>query len=191
MKLYKRINKRLEEIYDEFKKDKLDLTGWSLMQKIKEEANFEESLENFLIYRLFEIALNKKEIINIPNLIKLLIVSKNKKEKISIEIEGETKDYQELYRGVYLKKGALTQILKNLKLVETLDFFIKFIILEDEKINPKYYVGEKLTEKYSKDKKEFINYIINTFEKEYGRKKLKEKGRILKMKYAQDKILNN
>ena len=69
------------------------------MQKIKEEANFEESLENFLIYKLFEIALDKKEIINMPNLIKLLIISQDKKEKISIEIEGETKDYQELYRG--------------------------------------------------------------------------------------------
>ncbi len=182
MKIYTQINNKLGEIYDEFKKDKQDLTGWSLMQKIKEEANFEESLENLLTYKLFEIALSKKEIINIPNLIKLLIASKNKKEKVSIEIEGETKDYQELYRGVYLKKGALTQILETLRLTETLDFFIKFVILDDEEINPNYYVGEKLIKEYGKDKKELIEKIIKTFEREYEKKKLRKIGRIIKIK---------
>jgi hypothetical protein len=180
MRIYEQMDIKLTGIYERLKKDKEDLTGWSSLQEIKKESNLDEALTNFLTVRLFEIAWNKREIINLPKMMEFLLSSPYKKEKVSIEREGNLKEYKEVYRGVYLKRGIITKLFEKLNLTKTLDFFIKIIILEDKEINPKHYVGDKLIKSYLEDKDKVLNNFLKIFEEEYNKKKIVKKGKIIK-----------
>ena len=82
MAILKEIDKKLEKIYEKYKKDKRDITGWDFLNNLKKEAYLHEFLTSFFIYRIFEIISKKGEIINNPRAIKELIQCCYHSEKI-------------------------------------------------------------------------------------------------------------
>jgi hypothetical protein len=169
MKISQQIDKRLEEIYEKFRKDAKDLTGWDLTQELKKESEGNNFLSSYLNYRIFEIAWTKKEIITAFNLLKNLIISPWREDQILIEVGEDKTGLEEIFEGIYLKKGISLKVLDKLKLKETKNFLINFLMLKNNEINPKIYLGEKMIQQYKENGEEsFFSKLIKIFEEEYS-----------------------
>lgn len=192
MKIQEKIDRRLKKIYEEFRKDTGDKTGWSLMQKLKKEAGSEEGLIQCFIYEIFKVAYKKGEVINIFNLLANLIIYPYHKESYldypsPYHKEGyldyplkKDKNIKEVFPRLFLEKGVLSNILESLQLEETQKAFYYYLIVKDEEINEKDYLSE---EQISEFKKESIyeTRVLDIFSKEYKNKKLDKEDRIIKI----------
>lgn len=178
MKIRENIDSRLEEIYKEFKQDKEDLTAWSVEKKIKKEADFEEVLIEYLIYRLMRIAFNQKEII-VPLLQKFLIYNYFE-EKISFKNES---DSIEIFPKVYLIKGIKTKIFERIGFKKTLNAYYNYLLCNEEEINEKNYLSENQINQFcnwEKASEKIIAIFKEELEEKFG-KNFHERPRIIKI----------
>ena len=180
MKLYKQIDKRLKEIYEEFKEDRGDLTGWGLIQKLKEEADFDEELINFFIYRIYKLSYKKKEIINIFSLLaELLSYPHNEEERIRVGGKNRNEEI-EFSPKLFFKKGIKTKVLETLELDKTLKVYYHYLICREEELVEKQYLNKDQIKK-CRYWDSAIEEILSIFKAEW-KKKYSNPSRIIKVR---------
>jgi len=175
------INEKLEKIYEKFREDKGDKTGWSLIQSLKQEANYEEGLIQYFIYSIFKIAYQKGEIINIFSLITELISYPYHKESY-LDYPSHSKnkrDVKEVFPRLFMKEDVLIKVLGLLQLKETQRVIHYYFIIKNEEIDEENYLSKK---QISEFKKEGIDEtrVLDVFREEYKQKKLDKKPKIIR-----------
>ena len=179
MELYKQIDKSLKKIYEEFKKDKSDLTGWGLMKRLKKEANFEEELINFFIYRIYKLSYKKREIINVFSYLAELI-SYPYNEEEWIRVKGKNPDEEiEFSPKLFFKKGIKTKILEALELDKTLKAYYHYLICREEELNEKKHLNKNQIKK-CRYWDSAIGEILDIFKDEW-KKKYPNPSKIIKL----------
>lgn len=150
MKLQEQIDERLMEIYKEFKDDRGDLTGWSLNQKLKEEAKNNEGLFDYFNYRIQKIAYENNEIISCI-LFNFLLYPFFEEEYIlnPSKIKSEDKDFIEFLPRVFFKKGIKTKVLEALGLNKTLKAYYYYLLCIEKEIGEKNYLKNEEISKFS------------------------------------------
>ncbi len=175
--LLSQIDKKLLEIYENQRENEKDRTGWEYIQELKKEADNNLFLFSFFVYRSFELVFEKKkELINLPHMIKELLRTFYHYEHFIPKAAGSsTEDEIELFPGIIFAKGITYKILEHLKLEETKVSFSYYLMIWEEEINEKKYLSEDQIRRFKS-----IERIIEVFLDEYN-KKLKNKPRIIKI----------
>ena len=178
MAIQKHIDKKLEEIYEEFKKDTGDKTGWSLNQKLKKEAVFNEELINYFFYRIMKISYEDKKIISF--LLSEFLSYPYNEEKWILSGEAKSENEIEIFPKIIFKKGIKTKVLESLGLDETLKTFYYHLVSKEEEINDFRYLTKEQAEKYRYW--DFaIKEVLEVFSKEM-KEKFPNSSRIIEIK---------
>ena len=159
MILKKEIEKRLLQIYEEFKEDEEDLTAWTFERKLHLEANGDESLIRYFKYLIVIIAFEFNEIIT-PFLSEFLTYPAFD-EHYCPTCSNYPEGYNP-YPEVYFEKGIKTKLLEKLDLNLTLKEYYKYLTYISEELNHTNYLSNEDIEIYSNFDKA-MDKILDTF----------------------------
>jgi len=188
MRIYKEINEKLEKIYNDFKKDEKDLTGWDLCETIHKESGYDYGFLMAKMFKeLYKLNFKNKEII---------ISSRPLKEFIKLngvyfdeEYLLGTKESPEELKNIILynpknkiKRGIMINVLEKIGLGKTLKVFCEYIILMEEEINFERKISRKKLGEFKSFKNPY-ELVLKTFQEEIGEKDFhKNQKRIFKFK---------
>lgn len=183
--LQKQIDNKLKKIYEKYKEDKEDLTGWSFERKLKEEADSNEDLFDYFCCRVMKIAYNMGEI---PLLfLSDLILYPHFEERHIIhpsEMELKNKTLLEFLPKIFFKRGIKTKVLEAIGFNKTIKAYYSYLLCIQEEFDGKSYLEEKEISKFS-NWESASNELANILREELGQKFGEEFGnrpRIFKFK---------
>lgn len=179
MRIKEQVDEKLERIYEEFKEDGGDLTGWTLLQNLKKESNSEEGLLEYFIYTLFKIAYKKREVINVFNLLTNFISYPYHKESYLNYPGKKNSSVKEIFPKLFFKRDILTKILELLQLKETLTAFYYSLIVKEEEINEKNYLSKKQISEF-RGFEISQTRVLDIFRNEYKKNRLNKRPKIIK-----------
>lgn len=183
MRIYKEINEKLEKIYNDFKKDKDDLTGWTFKQILRQESGYGDLLRGGFIEIIFTIAYKESEI-PLPLLSGLVYYGciSNQEPDESPEEEVERISF---FQGFSCNKTIIVKVLEKLNLKKTLNDFFTFLLCREEEVNLKMHLSDKQIERFNQIDSKAINEILKTLNNELNEKfgeEFEKKPRIFKFK---------
>lgn len=187
MKIAETIDKKAKEIFENFEKDKEDLTGWSLRQAIREESRNNKKLGDFILYKVYQNGYEKNKTIPLflSHLIEYMISSRNMGEsKIKFLNEGsEMSEFIEIFPKIGIEKDILIKILRSLGLDKTIKSYGTFFMVRENEMNQNHYFSEEQVKRFKKSDEEVIDEILDIFHEE-----CREKGIDLQKRTV---LLNN
>jgi len=161
------IHKKIEELFNKFRVSSMSAT--ELIENLRGESNGSSILFYLLLEQLLIFSFSKKYIILSKGLLKHYLKSEYKESPDYIYIGGNTEEEDEnvikTAHGIVIKKGIFIKIIEKLNLKESLNAYVKFLIINEEEINEKHYLSETEIKKYSD-----INYIVEVMYKEFDKK---------------------
>ncbi len=186
MAIFLDINIRIEKIYEEFKKDAEDKTGWSLMQKLRKESGQDNRLKGFLLYQLYKISYEQNETIPLllQDFIGYVMSSKDPDEKEVVRVGSklDLKNAVEIFPGIACRRDLLINLLEKLKLDKTLKTYCTFSLMKEEELRHSNYFSESQMKKFNGPDKEAVDFVLDVFNKECKEKGIILKKRIIKLK---------
>lgn len=160
-------DKRIIGLFNKFKDSAM--TPTELVESLRKEADRSTFLFSFLLERLLVIVFSRGYIILSKGMLKNYLSSDCKEFSDYIYIGGTADDEDEniikAAHGIVIKKGMFIRIIQKLNLNETLNAYIKFLLIHEEEINESLYLSKKEIKKYSN-----INSVIETLYKEFDKK---------------------
>lgn len=146
-----------------------------LREMLKKEAKFPH-FYFFLVNRLFELALERKLVINSHQLIKDLLLSPYHYEHfMPNEVGSASEDEIEYFPGLIFSKGVTSSVLESLGLKDSLHSFLCYLIIGEEEINSSLYLTQDQTRRFGN-----MNSVIDIFVAEYE-EKLNDKPQIIRL----------
>lgn len=160
------------ELLEKFKSG--SLTDIELIESIRKEANGSSFLFSFLLEKFLEKAYSKRYIMLSKGLLKYYLKLDKKENPDYIFVGGNVGDGSiEVIKtagGIVVQKGLFIKIIEKLKLNETLNSYIKYLIINEEEINEDKYLTIDEIKKYSKIDK-VIDILFKEFDKKIDSKK--------------------
>lgn len=167
MRIIKFIDERIKKLFYEFKDS--TITPTELAESLRKEADKSSFLFSFLLEKLLVVAFAKGYIVLSKAILKNYLSSECKEFPDYIYIGGTAGDEDESVikaaHGIVIKKGLFIKLIEKLDLNETLNAYIKFLLIHEEEINEDLYLSKKEIKKYFK-----IDSVIGVLYKEFDKK---------------------
>jgi hypothetical protein len=175
MTIKQEIEKKVLGLFEEYKSS--SMSDIQLLESLRREADGSSFLFSFLLEKFLEISYSNRSIALSKGLLKYYLKSEFKEYPDYIFIGGNVDDKNtEIIKttdGIVIQKGLFIKIIEKLKLNETLNSYIKYLIINEREINEDKYLTNDEIKKYSK-----IDNVINMVFKEFD-KKIESKKRLI------------
>ena len=175
MNINQYIEDRISNLFKKFRDT--SMSDIDLIKSLRDESNKSSILFYFLLEKILGTALSKGYIILSKGLLKYYLRSDYKEHPDYIYIGGTAKADDEsiikIVQGIVIKKGIFIRIIEKLNLNNTLNSYIKFLIIQEFEVNEKLYLSKEEIENYS-DLDSVIEIMYNEFDK-----KIEQNKRIL------------
>jgi hypothetical protein len=165
MKISSIIHKKIEELLEAYSSDKLSET--ELISELHLEANGSSIIFSSLIEMFLKIAYDNGQIVLSKYLLKQYLQSEHKELCDYAYIGGEANEEIVIksVHGISIFKGIFIPILEKLNLTNTLNAYIKYLIIIADEINESRYLSKQEIEQYSQ-----LDKVINILFEEYDSK---------------------
>ena len=178
MNINQYIEDKIISLFEKFSDSSMSDTD--LIRYLRKEADKSSILFYFLLEKILGTALSKSYIILSKGLLKYYLRSDYKEDPDYVYIGGTAKDDDEgiikSVHGIVIKKGIFIRIIEKLNLNNTLNSYIKFLIIQELEVNEKLYLSKEEIENYS-DLDSVIEIMYDEFDK-----KIEPNKRILNLK---------
>jgi hypothetical protein len=168
MSLNQTITKKIEDIFSKFEKDK-STSDVDLINALRVEADGSSILFYFLLEKLLAVSFSRKKIILSKALLKYHLKSKYNENSDYIYLGGKATDDDDSIiksaHDIVIKKGIFLRIIEKLRLTETLNAYVKFLMIREQEINESKYLSIADIKKYSD-----LDFIVEVMSDEFERK---------------------
>lgn len=160
------IESRIVSLFEKFKDN--SMSDMDLIKSLREEADKSSILFYFLLEKILGTALSKGYIILSRGLLKYYLRSNYKEHPDYVYIGGtaddDDKSVIKTVHGIVIKKGIFIKIIEKLNFNNTLNSYIKFLIIQELEVNEKLYLSKEEIENYS-DLDSVIEIMYDEFDK--------------------------
>jgi len=141
--------KKIEELLDNYSNNKL--SDIELVSELHSEAKGSSIIFSLLLEKLLAIAYDNGQIILSKTILKQYLQSKHKEFDDYAYIGGDASEETSIksVHGISVYRGIFIKILEKLNFEETLNAYIKYLIIQADEINESKYLSKQDIEKYS------------------------------------------
>ena len=176
MDIKKDIDTEIMKLFKKFRDS--SMSSEEIVESLRESAGKSSLLFNFLLERILIMAFYKGYIIISKGMLKSYLKSEHKDLPDYIYIGGTADDESVIKaaHGITIKKGIFIKIIEKLNLNNTLNKYIKFLMIHEPEINENTYLSKEEIKQYSD-----INSVIEVMYKEFD-KKVDANKKIMRLK---------
>jgi len=170
MRLTSIVDKKVEELLDNYIHS--NLSDVELISELRLEAKGSSIIFSLLVERLLLVSYDTEHIILSKYLLKQYLQSEHKELYDYAYIGGDASEeiaIKSAY-GVDIFKGIFIRIMEKLNLTDTLNAYIKYLIIIGDEINESRCLSKEDIEKYSSIN-EIINILFEEFDSKFDSKK--------------------